>query len=926
MKSALVPKECIVHLPSNCRCMCVSRDPQGEEHLIFCLKDGRILKQSVQSFTEETRSKKKKKKKDKHKGQDRLMEVVADPLPKGGDGDCPPRNQDIFGDLLSEANPSSSAAQPMDIIQDEFIAKVVVLGDDHVIFIEPNVQDVMFVNGCLIFCAECTSGWTISLYYQRANGQHVKGLSQPNGTTSHDASTKHFEFDKSPAFKTLLPGRQIDVKSQGSSSFFNSERPIRHTGETSIEDEPNVHEKPQLFCVISQSMSGNSFATLSKTLTIDDGLYNTLFGSETNLLGTPVILTSLPDGHIYQSPLRPSNRSNPYPARSNTFSLRTSLFFVSDQPVAFIHGLRAVPNETEQNNSASSCMCILGRYGRVVCIAESSHDDQPKKFTESFIHGPVQTACKTRTHQEIMYSTGKEIYCLSLSNSKKSDSSTTKDTFSCSSVIGVAEIRALAELGRPKTDVNGSSQLVALTVSGNVLKVNLRPVGSRGNTIQPIITAAAAGKRVQESLQAINNISSRSHELAKLSHAQDQILPEMSKAFHLSSMLLSECKVSGSSGMFTLDAKCAFRNNGMMCDTELLCKVTNHSQWSLSHGWALTVSMETASEWTQVAEGAKYNMTKSVQLVDFQPNQTVEVILPLLNREVCISLPVNVQTFLHFSPREYISSLLPEKNMKVESHTNLEESGILLPLNKPRVIDLMTVLRPVQDDAAGVQGNGAVTRQCQTTTNSGSDWLDSALQDTARLRHSTYQGARSTRDADDKSVDVCITLRSDVTTMILEKRKNHGNSRQVQVLRWLLEDNTFTTQSTNPLSLRTPDGKVVTFEVKGQQQRQGTADGGSEIREAVEVVVRAPDYPTLTQLQLAVNQRIKVLLESEGSQVGINTTQKQLQNELGKVQILRKNLQSLQDAVIRDQLSSTQWHAKSTLELYQQLRTRLTFM
>ena len=85
-----------------------------------------------------------------------------------------------------------------------------------------------------------------------------------------------------------------------------------------------------------------------------------------------------------------------------------------------------------------------------------------------------------------------------------------------------------------------------------------------------------------------------------------------------------------------------------------------------------------------------------------------------------------------------------------------------------------------------------------------------------------------------------------------------GNSRQVQVLRWLLEDNTFTTQSTNPLSLRTPDGKVATFEVKGQQQRQGTADGGSEIREAVEVVVRAPDYPTLTQLQLAVNQRIKV--------------------------------------------------------------------
>ncbi len=108
-----------------------------------------------------------------------------------------------------------------------------------------------------------------------------------------------------------------------------------------------------------------------------------------------------------------------------------------------------------------------------------------------------------------------------------------------------------------------------------------------------------------------------------------------------------------------------------------------------------------------------------------------------------------------------------------------------------------------------------------------------------------------------------------------------GCSRQEQVLNWLLEDNKFTTQSTNPISLRTRDGKVVTFEVKGQQRRQSGAGRGSEIGEAVKVVVKAPDYPTLTQLQQAVNQRIKVWI--------IGSFEEQLEKNGNKWSFKKKN-------------------------------------
>ena len=105
-------------------------------------------------------------------------------------------------------------------------------------------------------------------------------------------------------------------------------------------------------------------------------------------------------------------------------------------------------------------------------------------------------------------------------------------------------------------------------------------------------------------------------------------------------------------------------------------------------------------------------------------------------------------------------------------------------------------------------------------------------------------------------------------------------SRREQIIRWLFEDNTHVTQFPDPLHLLTPDGQVVTLQVKGQgvtsspieQETQNTSGGILETSEgkrqgngkeslrgeAVEIVIMAPDYLLQCQLQLALDRRLKV--------------------------------------------------------------------
>ncbi|XP_038077573.1 Fanconi anemia core complex-associated protein 100-like [Patiria miniata] len=942
----------ILHLPDQCRCMCVyvSRDAVGDEHLVCGLRDGRIIQQNLQLFKDDTKSKKKKKKKDKHKSKEKPQTAV---LHHQGS------HEDIFGGLLepADARPSCSHGPPPTIEEDGLSENVVILGDSHVLLNEPNIQDLIFVKGRLVTCSKCTVGWTLSVYRPEVKGQLGDTM-----ISHHAVGKQGLEFQKSPSFRTFLPESGME------SSSHHGDRTINQSGATHCLGEPigfeaegsGKRKKPQLFCVVSKSMCEKEDITKTtpgRSMILEDSLYNQLFGTDFNFLDTPIILISLPDGHIYFSPLRTlgiTQVSRPKQVRtgSNWFGLNTSLFYVLDQPAATIHGFNTrVSLEAGQENRNTDttlhvcdCVCIVGQYGKVVQITENNTTNQKEtlKFSESHVKGPVQTICRTRTPHNLLYSTGKEIYSLSLSEASQKGSAREVQGCNASSsfVLGIGKIRAMAVVGRASKDSSFANPFVALTEDGSVLKLHPPTDGTHGNK-HPPITAAAAGKRMQELLQAINSISERTGELAKLGETQDHILLEMSQACHVAGVLLSDHNSAKSSTIFAADVHCEIRNDGNACSLELLCQLTNHSKWSLSHGWSLVVSVNANPDWTKLEEDTRHHVTKSLPLVNFRPIQTVQLIFPLHHGNTMLAMPVDVQCFFHFSPEECMHSILPEKtNLKTETHFKVGECGILIPLMQQKVIDILSVLRPLSDHRHAAQG----VAPYQTVRNRGCDWLASALESAASLRPSANRmGCTSSeKTGGSGSASVCISISNDVTSMILQHRKdgayNSECNTQEQILRWLLEDNRLATHPTNPLRLLTLDAKVVTFEVKvqssGSERREGAVKDGSKASrqgdEMVEIVITAPDCLTLCQLQLAVNRKIKMVLESVGKSRGISTSQDGLQKQLRKVQALQRKLQSLQDNMILhdcyDNQCSHNQVGTPTLELYQQMRSQLTFM
>ncbi|XP_022081966.1 Fanconi anemia core complex-associated protein 100-like [Acanthaster planci] len=937
----------ILQLPDQCHCtcMCLSKDTAGDEHLMCGMQNGQIIHYNLQAFKDDTKSKKKRKKKDKHRSKNKPETVTLHHQES---------QEDIFGNLLepTDAKPSSSHGPPPIIAEEDGLSEnVVILGDSHILLNEPSVQDLILVKGCLVTCAKCAAGWTKSVYCQKVRGQPEMG----NTTSEHTVGKRELEFERSASFRTFLP------ENKTRSSSHHGDRSVDQSGASPCLREPIGSEaehwskKPQLFCVVSLSMCKNEDVTKDtcrgRTLVLEDSLYNQLFGSDFNFLDTPIILISLPDGHIYYSPLKThgiTQVGNSKQGRigSDWSSLNTGLFFALDEPAATIHGYNTkflLEADRENLNAKTTqhgcdCVCIVGQHGRVIQITENitSNQRETLKFTENHVKGPVQTVCRTRTPQTLLYSTGKEMYSLSFSEASKKDASTAarRSNVSSSYVLGIGKIRAMVVLGRASKDSSCSNPVMALTEGGRVLKLHPSTDRSRDNRGSPI-TASAAGKRMQELLQAINNISERSGDLAKLSQAQDRVLREMSQACHVASLLLSNHNCAQNSTIFGMEIHCTFKNDGPLCSLELLCQLTNHNKWSLSHGWSLAVFLNAESDWTNLELDLRHHVTKIVPLVNFQPNQTIDFIYPLENRKTSLLLPLDVQCFLYFSPEECLSSILPEQtNLETETPIKMDEGGILLPLTGPTVIDLITVLRPQFSQQNAAQH----TRQYQTAWNRGFDWLASALETAASNRPSAngtgYTNSEKTGDS--TSASTCVTINADVTAMILQHKKNEC-SQEEQILRWLLEDNRLVAPSTNPLFLLTPDARVVTFQVKVQPaRREGTGamkDACKESgrrEEAVEIMITAPDYPVLTHLQLAMNRRIKTLVQRAGRAGGITTSQDTLQKELRKVEALHRKVVSLQDNMILHSCCDNQCNhspdSTAILELHQRMRSQLTFL
>lgn len=198
----------------------------------------------------------------------------------------------------------------------------------------------------------------------------------------------------------------------GSSSYemLNSFRLplISAVAHDSTEGKGGLGRRPVLICVQSgDTTPTSSSCTSSSEANVTEGhfhmepvLFKLLFGIDTALAKSPVILCGLPDGRLCFLPLRlPGSR------------LR--VLHSLEQPVVFVRA--SVVMETDAGHA--QCLVAVGEQGRVLLIKADEGGKEGRGltagFTEGCVPGPVVCACVDK--HCLYYSTGSDLLALELS-------------------------------------------------------------------------------------------------------------------------------------------------------------------------------------------------------------------------------------------------------------------------------------------------------------------------------------------------------------------------------------------------------------------------------------------------------------------------------------------------------------------------------
>lgn len=161
-----------------------------------------------------------------------------------------------------------------------------------------------------------------------------------------------------------------------------------------------LRRRPVLICLLSSSTS-SSVETLSHGhFLIESVLFKLLFGIDTALAKSPVILCGLPDGRLCFFPLH-------LPVS------RLRILHSLQQPVVFI----GASDFTEASAGHAQCLVAVGGEGRILVMktdkGESEGGDRTVGFVERCVAAPV--VCGFVDKQHLYYSTGSDLMVLELS-------------------------------------------------------------------------------------------------------------------------------------------------------------------------------------------------------------------------------------------------------------------------------------------------------------------------------------------------------------------------------------------------------------------------------------------------------------------------------------------------------------------------------
>ncbi|XP_072178220.1 uncharacterized protein [Diadema setosum] len=861
-------------LPDACLC-CDIAFVQGQCCLLCGLRDGRILSCSLQLWCQQQKKKKRKRGQDEeNNGAEAEVTTGKDKrkIHNGGGGGG--IDDDIFGDLLAEDEATLQEAGGWD--GDEMFSNemeefyqalgdvIQEVGDDCVVLAREGLESFTLINDHIIACCRESQGWRVSLHECRPDLGH-KGLFRCEGT---------------PAYSTLLLDAWDGAEDHTHVSHIRhpSSQSNNQSQETRDETTDEPPSSPLLYMVMSASTRDHTSHLLmqsSSVLTMSDALFDALFGSEVNLLESPVVLISLPDGRVFSLLL----------AACHTHRVR--LLHHSTQPVEHIFAVTCTGTPTQSNSDYLAMVC---GDGQIITFHVSSADSEIATETTHYTGGGVRAASATKN--VLLCATSCDLAILTFNLSPRGN--TLDMTSHYHSVSGLEAVCALKES-------SNSYKLLALKKNGTVLHLSV-PSGEANSPKDSSISPVDAGQRIKELLHSIKEITSKMAALTKSDHEQSAVLEELSKAHHIVS-LVGDRK---SSRAFDCRARviCIPENGQRTVRVE--CSVKNNMEWVLSRGWTLVATL--ASHGMQ-AEGCvghgRCDTSRYIPLIDFAPGSSLAITYGVGERRTAVSFPISVRFSLLFD-----GAALPGS---IQCRTLNEKSGSFFHLDDQHlgtvfaigtsIIDHLDALQPVQQSFHDRTNPGYKPQLGGSSHNANSGYVRGTSRKFAPFSVSNEnQVPVSPGLSDSVDMSLCASL--------LKALTKGDKSPLEQLLPLLLPSNTQIQVKGHCFEAETPGGCLVSFQVVN-----------STSPEVVLLKITSSDSAVTKQLAEAVHRRLK---NCELIQSPLTLDIETLNRELKSIEAHQAQLQAIQDQVtLGIQESETLRIAEELTGIYRNIREQL---
>ncbi|XP_043110222.1 Fanconi anemia core complex-associated protein 100 [Puntigrus tetrazona] len=628
----------------------------------------------------------------------------------------------------------------------------------------------------------------------------------------------------------------------------------------------SVSSPPVLTCIYPEGSTSGSTRQSDLHPHLEPGLFRLLFGVDTSLVNSPVILCGLPDGRICCFPLFVPTLAGPNEEQRSPVRVLQSL----EQPVVFI-------GTCISGELGPQCLVAVGQKGKLLMVKSKQANLEGKKadysFNEHSVQGPVLCVCVD--DKWMFYSSITDLHALQLTTESSSSTGAEAQLQALTSYsLGVYRVIALAG---PYTNSTGSMKLLAVSLSGKLLCVNLPQGSENGNVAR--LPSFLAGQRVKDLLASIANIWERAESLKHKLQEKNESLKRLNQVINVCSLLLDKhgnekaCNV----GKLPISCRGVTRWSSLLQrdSLTLTCVLENSSGCTLEHGWTLCIQVHPLSKGPNM-EGS--SMIYSFPFKKLDSGQKLDVTIPL--ESTCgLSLPVKVHCSLDFSLSALFS---PEASSPDVSQLLTEVGSISAPLSTLRV-DWLDALRLERSFSLGNIGHNTVT-----------DGIQAFLRSRGVL----------TKDPDITTKSGPITVMVRVSSELLKTKLNlSATSSQemcVSVLNWLVSPEATGRQSP-VICAYSPDGCSVKLLVKEVTLGDFCSDGPLEV---LEIQVESTSVAAVCGLHHAILWRLQVLLRDSDVKCG-RTKQLKAQSLFEAVRHVESLFKDLQDAQNQAALGGT---------------------